>query len=113
MFSHAQRSMATTTKSAMVFPASLDGLTPDLLSVFLSQLYPGTVVSNVVVLQRARCGDGVASTADRLRLGLVLAANPGQIPTTVVVKCLMLHPILVRALICLPWCFCHMVWLCL
>lgn len=71
---------------------------PESITAILSTLYPGVSVERVEVIARARCGDGVASTADRvvLELGYRGSSDAGgePLPTRMILKTLMLHPAL-------------------
>jgi hypothetical protein len=74
------------------FPASLAALTPELLSALLAESRPGVRVENLRVLERARCGDGLASTADRVILGLDYApGGQADLPARMVLKTILLH----------------------
>jgi len=76
--------------------------TPDLRRVdaeavqaMLARLHPGARVRSVEVLERARCGDGIASTADRiaLRVGYEPGGDAG-LPSRMILKTRLLHPLL-------------------
>ncbi len=61
----------------------------------LRRLHPDVVVRAVEVLERARCGDGIASTADRIALGVEFApGRDGGLPSRMILKTLLLHPLL-------------------
>ena len=51
-------------------------------------------VRTVEVMERAACGDGVASTADRVTLRLGYEQTDTTAPTQLVLKTLLLHPLL-------------------
>ncbi len=55
------------------FPSSVEELGPELLTQVLSERQPGVRVEGVTVIDIARRGDGLASTADRVILGLDFA----------------------------------------
>ncbi len=59
----------------------------------LRALHPAAVVRSVDVTDRARCGDGIASTADRITLSVEVAPDtaPG-LPSRMILKTLLLHP---------------------
>jgi len=63
------------------------------VEAMLRRLHPGVAVASVEVLERARCGDGIASTADRVTLGV--GFEPGRdagLPSQMILKTLQLHP---------------------
>jgi hypothetical protein len=65
------------------------------IQAVLQGLHPDVVVRGVEVLDRARCGDGVASTADRITLAVEL--EPGtdsELPSRMILKTLLLNPAL-------------------
>jgi hypothetical protein len=65
------------------------------VEALLHRLHPEVAVASVEVLERARCGDGIASTADRVVLGVEF--EPGRdagLPSRMVLKTLLLHPLL-------------------
>lgn len=64
------------------------------LDAIYGTLHPGTSVQRFEVLERAACGDGLASTADRLKLKVAFNQNPAALPETVVFKTLLLNPLL-------------------
>ena len=75
------------------FPSRVEDLTPELLSDVMSEQTPGVVVSKVDVIQTSQCGDGFASTADRVVLGIEYA--PGSVagpPTRLMLKTMLAHP---------------------
>jgi aminoglycoside phosphotransferase (APT) family kinase protein len=65
-------------------------------SAALSAILNGEfAVESVEVIERARCGDGAASTADRILLRLSYAPGCTEtLPTQMVLKTLLLHPVL-------------------
>lgn len=74
------------------FPSKLEELTPELLTSVLAERRPEVVVEKVRVIDRAKCGDGVASTADRVLLGLRYAAGyDAGLPSRVLLKTTLLH----------------------
>lgn len=66
----------------------------DALRERLDHVWPG--LRELELVEHARCGDGLASTADRVRLRLRLDARGGDddVPEQVVVKTILLHPYL-------------------
>ncbi len=76
----------------MRFPADLTHLTPEVLTPVLAERHPGVVVEQVRVVDRARCGDGVASTADRVALELAYPEGAdGALPSRMMLKTILLH----------------------
>lgn len=67
-------------------------LTPQLLQDCLQSRYPGLVVRTVNVLHVARCGDGKASTTDRILIELTSEAPPSSAlpPQRMMVKTILL-----------------------
>jgi hypothetical protein len=69
----------------------------DALQARLCAAHPGADLRGLEQIERARCGDGLASTADRvllrLRFGEAQAADHG-LPEQIVVKTILLHPAL-------------------
>jgi len=78
-----------------MFPPCAD-LDLDALRERLSANYPSVDLRGLEVLERARCGDGLASTADRVRVGLEFgdSAGTGPLPAELVVKTILLRPAL-------------------
>jgi hypothetical protein len=65
------------------------------IQAMLGRLHPDARVGAVEVLDRARCGDGIASTADRIALRLEF--EPGGdagLPSRMILKTRLLHPFL-------------------
>jgi len=61
----------------------------------LARLHPEVRVRSVDVLDRARCGDGIASTADRIALRVVYApGGDAGLPSRMILKTRLLHPLL-------------------
>jgi hypothetical protein len=76
-----------------VFPSQVEELTPAVLGAALAERHPGVVVDRVEVVAAKRCGDGVASTADRLVLDL--SYGPGTAvppPGRLVLKTMLASP---------------------
>ena len=76
-----------------VFPSDLDDLTPAILGAALSERQPGVEVERVDIVAAKRCGDGVASTADRVVLELSYAPGTGAgLPDRLVLKTMLASP---------------------
>ena len=76
-----------------VFPSDLDDLTAAVLTAALSERRPGVVVEHVDIVAAKRCGDGVASTADRVVLDLSYAPGTGgDLPARVILKTMLASP---------------------
>lgn len=74
-------------------PPDLRALDAAAVEAMLHRLHPGVVVRAVEVLARARCGDGIASTADRITLRVEFAAGrDAGLPARMILKTLLLHP---------------------
>lgn len=78
-------------------------LSPAAVTKAMQRLHHSAVVDGVEVLELHRCGDGLASTTDRVGLRLTYAKGrsrgtglppPGELPTRVVAKLILLNPIL-------------------
>ena len=70
-------------------------LTPRLVTEAISRHHPGVVVSKVEVIKVHQCGDGTASTTDRIRLRLTFgdASPKGHgVPSEVLFKIILLSP---------------------
>jgi len=79
--------------STVVFPADLSELTPDVLTAALADRSPGVVVDRVDIVTAKRCGDGVASTADRAVIDLFYRAGTEQgLPRRMVLKTMLATP---------------------
>lgn len=74
-------------------PYNLKQLTPATVTNLLQEKHPGTVVEEVTITERARCGDGLASTADRIGMTLRYKAgtNTDGLPTSMKLKTILLH----------------------
>ena len=67
----------------------------DVVSVqaMLDAVHPDARVRAVEILERARCGDGIASTADRIALGVAYERDRDDgLPSRMILKTLLLHP---------------------
>jgi hypothetical protein len=76
--------------TSLRFPASLDALTPELMTALLAEQRPEARVTHVNVIQSANRGDGVASTADRVALELAYEGDVG-LPSRMLLKTVLLH----------------------
>lgn len=77
----------------MVFPSDLEDLTPEILGAALAVRAPDVVVEVVDVVAVKRCGDGVASTADRVVVDLTYAAGTGaDLPRRLILKTMLASP---------------------
>jgi hypothetical protein len=75
------------------FPSRVEELRPDLLSEILAERHPGVVVREIDVVQTSQCGDGFASTADRIVLGLTYAPGcDAGLPERMLLKTMLEHP---------------------
>lgn len=82
-----------TARQAAVFPADLDKLTPSILQAALSERSEGVVVDRLEIVAAKRCGDGVASTADRVVLDLTYGAGTGAaLPRRMILKTMLASP---------------------
>jgi hypothetical protein len=75
--------------------ASLPTVDAAALQTLLDRLHPEARVRSVEVLERASCGDGIASTADRV--ALQVSFEPGRdagLPSRMILKTRLLHPLL-------------------
>jgi hypothetical protein len=80
-------------RSTVVFPSDLDELTPEVLTAALSEGSPGVVVEGIDVVNAKRCGDGVASTADRVVVDLTYRAGTGAgLPRRLILKTMLATP---------------------
>jgi hypothetical protein len=78
---------------ATVFPSDVDELTPAVLGAALAERHPGVEVERVEVVAAKRCGDGVASTADRLVLDLSYRADTATgLPRRLILKTMLASP---------------------
>jgi hypothetical protein len=83
----------TTPSPGAVFPLDLGDLTPAILGAALSELQPGVVVDRVDIVAAKRCGDGIASTADRVVLDLSYAPGTGAgLPRRLIMKTMLASP---------------------
>ncbi len=79
--------------ATVVFPADLDELSPSILQAALSERREGVLVDRVEIVAAKRCGDGVASTADRVVLDLTYGAGTGaSLPRRMILKTMLASP---------------------
>lgn len=83
----------TNNKSNNGLNLRIDRLTPETVELLLHKLNPGIGVQNVRVISRAACGDGLASTADRVSLS-VEYDQECSLPGQMILKTIFLHPVL-------------------
>lgn len=77
----------------MLFPRSVDELSPALLTEALQQCQPGIEVTDFDIPQLSQCGSGKASTADRVILKLRYGGRvPPDMPEQVMLKTTLLAP---------------------
>jgi hypothetical protein len=76
-----------------VFPAAAEDITPELLTAALGERRPEVAVEGVHVLQTSECGDGLASTADRVILGVDYAdGRDAGLPSRFLLKAVLTRP---------------------
>lgn len=75
------------------FPQDLDLLGPAVFQAALRPGNPGVVVTEVEIVSTKRCGEGVASTADRVLVELTYAPGTGRdLPRRLVLKTMLATP---------------------
>ena len=78
---------------SVVFPADVDHLTPDVFTAALAVNQPGVIVDHLDIVVAKRCGDGVASTADRVVVDLTYRpGTAGELPRRMVLKTMLATP---------------------
>ncbi|MBW2507400.1 MAG: phosphotransferase [Deltaproteobacteria bacterium] len=78
--------------SAKWFPSSLDALTPAILTEVLADQHPEILVRDFEIIEHSHRGDGSASTADRVVLGLSFAeGRDAGVPERLLLKTVLLH----------------------
>lgn len=83
----------TTPAPGTVFPSDLHDLTPAILGAALSEWRPGVAVERADIVAAKRCGDGIASTADRVVLDLSYAPGTGAgLPRRLILKTMLASP---------------------
>lgn len=75
-------------------PLNVSEITPELVTALLQEKHPGTVVESLELTEYARCGDGKASTADRIgfRLKYREGSNRENLPEWMKMKSIFLNP---------------------
>jgi hypothetical protein len=77
----------------MPFPTNPEDITADLLTEVLQPLQPGIVVTDFSIPVLNQCGDGHASTADRLLVSMTYAgAIPDDMPEEMMLKTMLISP---------------------
>ena len=85
--------------AAVVFPLNTEDLTPELLTVVLSERQPRVSVERLRVVEEAHCDTGSASTAARAILDLDYARGRDEgLPRRVVLKTVLIRPGAPRAM---------------
>jgi len=69
-------------------------LTATNLDSLIAELNQGVEVASFEVSDRAACGDGIASTADRITLNVSYRENRAGLPNQIILKTLLLNPAL-------------------
>ncbi|MFT5201424.1 MAG: hypothetical protein ACI9C1_000799 [Candidatus Aldehydirespiratoraceae bacterium] len=83
----------TSRPTGPLFPSNLDDLTPAVLTAALSERWPGVAVEHVDIVDAKRCGDGIASTADRVVLDLSYApGTKADLPVRLILKTMLASP---------------------
>jgi len=78
---------------AAVFPADPGDLTAEILTAALSERWPDVGVDGLRIVDVKRCGDGVASTADRVVLDLTYSPGTTEgLPERMVLKTMLATP---------------------
>jgi hypothetical protein len=74
------------------FPSKIEQLTPELMTALLRKCEPNVGVEKVTITEHAQCGDGLASTADRIGLALTYqTGTQGSLPSQMKLKTILLH----------------------
>ena len=74
------------------FPARIKEISADLITRILKERTQGVVVEKVNVLDHAECGDGMASTADRVILSLDYAeGKDAGLPNRILLKTILIQ----------------------
>jgi hypothetical protein len=64
------------------------------LEYLVQEMNQGVTVKNYELISHAACGDGIASTADRINLSVQYEKNDANLPETLILKTLLLNPLL-------------------
>ncbi len=79
--------------AAVLFPSDAEELTPQIMQGALREKRPGVVVEGLDVVAAKRCGDGVASTADRVIVDLTYRPGTAEgLPRRLVLKTMLSSP---------------------
>ena len=76
------------------FRLDAKNLTAAGLDFLFAELHEGVNVESFDIRERAACGDGIASTADRITLDVSYSENRAGLPDQIILKTLLLHPAL-------------------
>ena len=76
------------------FRLDTKNLTATTLDHLFAELHDGVEVESFGIRERAGCGDGVASTADRITLDVSYRENRAGLPQQIILKTLLLNPLL-------------------
>jgi hypothetical protein len=74
------------------FRLDAKNLTATTLDRLFAELHDGVEVESFDIREHAACGDGVASTADRISLDVSYRENGAGLPRQIILKTLLLHP---------------------
>jgi hypothetical protein len=78
---------------SVVFPADIEHLTPEVFTATLAINQPGVIVDEIDIVVAKRCGDGVASTADRVVVDLTYRpGTAGGLPHRLILKTMLATP---------------------
>lgn len=74
-------------------PSSIEDFSPAMITALLAEKQPGIVIEALEITEHAQCGDGLASTADRVGLKLRYQAgtNTYGLPDSMKLKTILLH----------------------
>ena len=77
----------------MHFPTRVEDLSPELLTSVLAERHAGVRVDSMKLLETSQCGDGRASTADRVALQVGYAPGRDEgLPERFLLKTMLLRP---------------------
>jgi len=74
------------------FPLDPAALTAELLTAAMHEIRPGVIVDHVRVVDTKRCGEGIASTADRITLAVEYGSGGSDLPEQLVLKTMLTSP---------------------
>lgn len=79
--------MSVSDATAARFPLDADDLTPEILTRAIAAHHPGVIVEDFDIASTKRCGEGIASTADRVVLDVRYADSTGaELPARLILK---------------------------